>query len=109
MSQFITILTVGFLDLLVKERGHFKTQCSGTRRPTCEFCNTTSSRLLLTTARRIVSDCFELSVMEITLWSKCDEDTTYWDTAILVEDFLSNPASTTTYLFTGKGSQLDPA
>ena len=97
--------TAGDLHLHMKERGHFGAQCSGMRRLTCKFCNTASSRLLLTTARRLVSNCFELSAMEITLWFECDgrHCRVGWGTSILIEDISSNPASTTTYISSGKG------
>ena len=95
--------SLSFLNPCVRDRGHFRTQCNGTRRSTCESGDAIHGRLLFTTAYRRISKCFELSTMRIGLRSECDEEDLDWDTYVLVRDILSKPASMPICLSSGQG------
>ena len=107
MSTFNTlhpaIQIIGIPKIGVKDRGHFRTRCSGTRRFTCESGDAIQGRLLFTTAHRLISKCFELSTMEIEVLSECDGKYSDWRTHVLVEDILSKPASMPICLSSGQG------
>ena len=74
----------------MKDGDHFRTRCSGTKQSICESGDAIQGRLLFTAAHRRVSECLELSTMEIELLLRCDGNILRWRTYVLVEDIFQN-------------------
>ena len=86
-----------------KGKDLFEAQYSGTTHYTCKHGNNAQSHLLLTTARHLTSQCFEFSVVEITLSLKGDGEKLCWRTSVLVENILSKSSSMLAYFPSGNG------